>query len=275
VSAIIYHNPDCGTSRNVLAMLRESGEDLRVIEYLKTPPDRATLERLIADTGIAVRDMLRIKGTPYAELGLEDAALTNAQLIDAMLMHPILINRPIVVTARGTRLCRPSDAVVDLLTHATEREMLKEDGVPFIAAQGIRGEDTAFVQAMRDAELPVDDLSEPGRTFFKFSTLAGVHIGYGGFERYGSDALVRSIVVASEYRGMGIGRNLLAVLLRDAFNAGARTAWLLTTNASSFFEKTGFRAVKRETAPPTILMTRQACTLCPSSAAIMSRALTL
>ncbi|MCE4547940.1 MULTISPECIES: arsenic resistance N-acetyltransferase ArsN2 [Caballeronia] len=275
MSIIIYHNPDCGTSRNVLAMLREAGEDLCVIEYLKTPPDRATLERIITDTGLAVRDILRIKGTPYAELGLDDAALTDAQLIDAMLVHPMLINRPIVVTPRGTRLCRPSDAVVDVLAHAPEREMLKEDGVPFIVARAIPGDDATFVQTMRDAQLPVDDLSEPGRAFFKFSTLAGVHIGYGGFERYGSDALVRSIVVASGHRGMGIGRNLLFVLLHEAFDAGARTAWLLTTDTSAFFEKTGFRAVMREAAPPTILMTQQACTLCPASAVLMSRAITL
>lgn len=275
MSVTIYHNPDCGTSRNVLALLRDAGENPHVIEYLKTPPDRATLERLIADTGMTVRDVLRIKGTPYAELGLDDPALSDAHLIDAMLAHPILINRPIVVTPRGTRLCRPSDAVVGLLTRAPERESLKEEGVPFIVARTISGDDSHFVRTLRDAELPVDDLTEPGRTFFTFSTLAGMHVGYGGFEQYGSDALVRSLVIASGHRGMGLGRNLLAVLLREAFDAGACTAWALTTDAAAFFGKAGFKPVTRDVAPATILTTRQAAGLCPSTAALLSRAITL
>lgn len=275
MSVTIYHNPDCGTSRNVLTLLREAGENPKVIEYLTTPPDRATLEQLIADTGMAVRDVLRIKGTPYRELGLDDPASTDAQLVDAMLAHPILINRPIVVTPRGTRLCRPSDAVARMLTHAPDREILKEEGVPFIVARAISGDDGNFVQTLRDAELPVDDLTEPGRAFFTFSTLAGVHLGYGGFERYDDDVLLRSIVVTPEHRGRHIGRNLLAVLLREAFDTGARTAWLLTTDASAFFAKAGFKAVARESAPVTILSTRQASSLCPSSAALLSRAITL
>lgn len=111
----IYHNPACGTSRNVLALIRDAGEEPAVIEYLKTPPDRATLTRLIAAMGVPVREVLRQKGTPYAELGLDDPAWTDAQLIDFMLAHPILIQRPIVVTPTATRLCRPSEAVLDLL----------------------------------------------------------------------------------------------------------------------------------------------------------------
>src|ERR1700753_3172787 len=103
MSVTIYHNPDCGTSRNVLTLLREAGENPLVIEYLKNPPDRETLERLIADSGMSTRDVPRVKGTPYKELGLDDPALSDAQLIDAMLAHPILINRPVVVSSRGTR----------------------------------------------------------------------------------------------------------------------------------------------------------------------------
>ncbi|MDO1476906.1 arsenate reductase (glutaredoxin) [Comamonas thiooxydans] len=105
----IYHNPDCGTSRNVLALIRNSGDEPTVIEYLKNPPDRATLERMIHAMGMPVRGLLREKGTPYAELGLGDDHWSDAQLIDFMLQHPILINRPIVITAKGTRLCRPSE----------------------------------------------------------------------------------------------------------------------------------------------------------------------
>ncbi|MBN9562465.1 MAG: arsenate reductase (glutaredoxin) [Alphaproteobacteria bacterium] len=115
MTATIYHNPACGTSRNVLALIRESGEEPTVIEYLKNPPSRAELVGLIERMGISVRDLLRQKGTPYEALGLDDPALTDDQLIDAMMEHPILINRPIVVTPRGVRLCRPAEKVRDLL----------------------------------------------------------------------------------------------------------------------------------------------------------------
>ena len=111
----IYHNPACGTSRNVLGFIRAAGIEPRVIEYLKTPPDRATLESLIARMNIRPRDLLREKGTPYAELGLGEDRWSDAELIDQMLAHPILINRPIVVTPRGTKLCRPSETVKELL----------------------------------------------------------------------------------------------------------------------------------------------------------------
>lgn len=134
----IYHNPDCGTSRNVLALIRNSGEEPTVIEYLKHPPSRATLEQLVADMGIGVRDLLRQKGTPHDELGLADAKWTDAELIGFMLAHPILINRPIVVTPLGTRLCRPSEAVLDLLPQAQRGAFSKEDGEPVIDAKGQR-----------------------------------------------------------------------------------------------------------------------------------------
>jgi len=134
----IYHNPDCGTSRNVLALIRNSGEEPTVIEYLKHPPNRATLEQLVTDMGIGVRDLLRQKGTPHDELGLADAKWTDAELIGFMLAHPILINRPIVVTPLGTRLCRPSEAVLDLLPHAQRGAFSKEDGEPVIDAKGQR-----------------------------------------------------------------------------------------------------------------------------------------
>ena len=127
MTVTIWHNPACGTSRNTLAMIRASGEEPVVIEYLKEPPSRARLKELIDAMGITPRDLLREKGTPYAELGLSDPALSDDQLLDAMLAHPILINRPIVETPRGTRLCRPSEAVLDLLDHPVA-EFTKEDG---------------------------------------------------------------------------------------------------------------------------------------------------
>jgi arsenate reductase len=128
MTVTIYHNPDCGTSRNTLAMIRHSGEEPLVIEYLKDPPSRSRLMQLIAAMGITPRDLLREKGTPYAELGLGDAALTDDALIDAMLAHPILINRPIVETPEGTRLCRPSEAVLDILPNPHIGRFVKEDG---------------------------------------------------------------------------------------------------------------------------------------------------
>jgi arsenate reductase (glutaredoxin) len=127
VDAIIYHNPDCGTSRNALGMIRKAGIEPHVIEYLKTPPSRALLQQLVARMGLSVRDLLREKGTPYAELGLGDKALTDDQLLDAMLAHPILIKRPIVVTPKGVKLCRPSELVLELLPEQ-HGEFVKEDG---------------------------------------------------------------------------------------------------------------------------------------------------
>jgi arsenate reductase len=134
----IYHNPDCGTSRNVLGLIRNSGEEPHVIEYLKTPPDRATLVGLIAAMGIPVRSLLRVKGTPYHELGLDDPRWSDDDLIDLMLVHPILINRPIVITPLGTRLCRPSEAVLDLLPQPQRGRFAKEDGELVVDDQGRR-----------------------------------------------------------------------------------------------------------------------------------------
>lgn len=134
----IYHNPACGTSRNTLALIRNSGEEPQVIEYLKTPPDRGTLRGLIAAMGIGVRDVLRQKGTPYDELGLGAAHWTDEQLLDAIGRHPILMNRPIVVTPLGTRLCRPSEQVLDILPRPQRGAFTKEDGEPVIDEKGQR-----------------------------------------------------------------------------------------------------------------------------------------
>ena len=134
----IYHNPGCGTSRNALALIRNAGIEPTIIEYLKTPPDRATLESLIQKMSIRPRDLVRQKGTPYAELGLDAEHWTDAQLIDQMLQHPILMNRPIVITPWGVKLCRPSEAVLDILPLPQKGPFLKEDGELLIDAQGRR-----------------------------------------------------------------------------------------------------------------------------------------
>jgi arsenate reductase len=137
-SITIYHNPACGTSRNTLALIRNSGAEPEVIEYLKTPPSRETLEQLLQAMGIGPRDLLRQKGTPYNELGLADPKWTDAALIDCIVQHPVLMNRPVVVTPLGTRLCRPSELVLDILPSPQRGAFTKEDGEVVIDDQGRR-----------------------------------------------------------------------------------------------------------------------------------------
>lgn len=136
--AIIYHNPECGTSRNALAMIRNAGIEPHVIEYLKTPPSRAMLVQLIERARLTPRQLLREKGTPYAELGLADDTLSDDALVDAMMAHPVLINRPLVVTPLGVRLCRPSEAVLDILPEPQRGAFTKEDGERVVDADDRR-----------------------------------------------------------------------------------------------------------------------------------------
>lgn len=138
VDVVIYHNPECGTSRNTLAMIRNAGIEPHVIEYLKTPPSRTMLVRLIDRAGLGARQLLREKGTPYAELGLGDESLTEDALVDAMMEHPVLINRPLVVTPLGVRLCRPSELVLDILPMPQQGAFAKEDGEQVADASGQR-----------------------------------------------------------------------------------------------------------------------------------------
>lgn len=138
VDVVIYHNPECGTSRNTLAMVRNTGIEPHVIEYMKTPPARSLLLQLIARAGLTPRQLLREKGTPFADLGLEDPSLSDDELMDAMMAYPILINRPLVVTPLGVKLCRPSDVVLDILPTPQQGAFSKEDGERVIDAQGHR-----------------------------------------------------------------------------------------------------------------------------------------
>ncbi len=135
---VIYHNPACGTSRNALAMIRNAGIEPHVVEYLKTPPSRVLLVKLIDRAGMTPRDLLREKGTPYTELGLGDTSLSDDALVDAMMAHPILINRPLVVSSLGVKLCRPSEAVLDLLPSGQLAAFAKEDGEQVVDASGQR-----------------------------------------------------------------------------------------------------------------------------------------
>ncbi|MGX5711693.1 arsenate reductase (glutaredoxin) [Sphingopyxis terrae subsp. ummariensis] len=135
---IIYHNPECGTSRNTLSLIRNAGIEPHVVEYLKTPPSRAMLEQLIERAGISPRDLLRQKGTPYADLGLDNTGLAESELVDAMMVHPVLINRPLVVTPLGVKLCRPSEEVLDILPARQLGAFAKEDGEQVVDADGNR-----------------------------------------------------------------------------------------------------------------------------------------
>jgi arsenate reductase len=138
MEVIIYHNPQCGTSRNALGLIRNAGIEPHIVEYLKTPPTRLLLRQMIERMGAGVRHVIREKGTPFEELGLGDLSLSDDQLLDAMMARPILINRPIVVTPMGVRLCRPSEAVLDILPAPQRGEFRKEDGEPVVDGQGQR-----------------------------------------------------------------------------------------------------------------------------------------
>lgn len=275
----LYHNPDCGTSRNVLALIRASGIEPTVIEYLKAPPDRDTLRALVARMGMRVRDVLRVKGTPYQELGLGAAHWSDEALLDQMQAHPILINRPIVASDRGARLCRPSDMVIELLPQRPGADQRKADGTPFLVDAPIAGTDPELVAALRDAGLVGDDLTEPGLRFFTrlftYSTLSGARVGYGGFQCLGEDALLRALVVLPPFRGQHFGEGMLALLQRRAFDEGARTAWLLSTTAAPFFERAGFKTVEGSAVPAAILATQQAATRCPADAVLLTRRISL
>lgn len=263
----IYHNPDCGTSRNTLKLIRHFGIDPTVIEYVKAPPSRDELVAILAKAGLSPRDVVRKKGTPYAELGLD--GVDDAALLDAMIAHPILINRPLVVTDEGAALCRPSDVVLDVLPVMTANDAFKEEGVSFLKDARIAADDAGLIAALKGADLPVDDLGDANRTFYVYRSLAGAVLGYGGYERYGTDVFLRSVVVME--RGKGIGRNLIPLLLYRAYREGARTAWLLTTSAADFFDKLKFLRRDRAEAPAAILATRQAQSLCPASAVLFSK----
>ncbi len=269
----IYHNPACGTSRNVLAVLRASGQPVNAVEYLTAPPSRAKIMELAARSGQPLRQLLREKGTPFAELGLGADGIADAQLLDAIAAHPILLNRPLVETEDRVALCRPSDVVLDLLPQLAQC-LSKEDGAPFLRSALVSPSDSGFVQALAEAGLPDDDLAEPGRVFYRFTRIDGTCIGYGGLELYGQDVFLRSIVVAPGMRSLGLGRNLVPLLLYRAYEQGARRAWLLTMNATAFFERLGFKPVPRESAPAAILNTRQARGLCPANAVLLSRKIT-
>ena len=275
MTVTIFHNPDCGTSRNTLALIRRAGIEPTVIEYLKTTPDRDTLKDLFGRAGLSAADAARRKGTPFAELGLADPAVGDEAILDAMMACPILINRPIVMSAKGVKLCRPSDIVLDLLPPMPKENVYKDDGEQVLADREVDASDAGLRAALEAAALPVDDLCDPGRRFFAYETLDGTPVGYGGYEPLGAEALLRSVVVLPAHRGSGIGRAILAILQRRAFDDGARRAWVLTIDAAAYFERRGFKPAERQNAPDAVLSTRQATSLCPATATLLTRTIEL
>jgi len=275
MDVIVYHNPDCGTSRNTLALLRHQGIEPHVIEYLKTPPSGALLMQLAERMKLPLRALLRERGTPFNELGLDNEALDDAALLAAIADHPILINRPIVVTPLGVKLCRPSEVALDLLPLITSGDMEKDDGTPFLRDEQVSASDPRLAKFLRDIGLPTDDLRQSAGAFFSYRTLSGKLVGYAGFELYGENALLRSLAVKEEARGHGIGRNIALLLMGRALDRGALNAWLLTTSAAAYFERIGFKARERADAPSAILGSTQATSLCPSTAALLSRRISL
>lgn len=271
---VVYHNPDCGTSRNTLALIRHLGIEPHVVEYLKSPPAPTLLLQLAHRIGWPLRSLLRERGTPFAQLGLDRPELDDA-LLAAIAEHPILLNRPIVISPLGVKLCRPSETVLDLLPVQPSVDIDKDDGTPFLRDEQVAATDPRLARALREAGLPTQDLRASTGRFFSYRTLGGTLVGYGGFELAGDDVLLRSILVTADARGRGIGRNLALLLMSRAFDAGGRTAWLLTDSAAAFFERLGFKATGRETAPDAIAQSQQAVALCPATATLLTRRITL
>ena len=273
---VIWHNPDCGTSRNVLRVLKASGCAPDIVDYRETPPDHAMLARMIAAAGLRVRDAVRRRGTPFDEMGLGAENVSDADLLDAMVTTPILINRPFVRTLRGTALCRPADTVFALIDRGWPRGLTREKGAPFVIAERRAPDAIDLVAALHRAELPIEDLGGANKHFFSYATPDARRAGYAGFELPGDHhALLRSLVVPPTRRGEGLGRTIVPLALRAAHDAGARTAWLLTETAERTFAELGFEAVDRDEAPEAVRSTAEFATLCPDTAVLMRRPITL
>jgi arsenate reductase len=263
----IYHNPDCATSRNALAMIRNSGVEPHVIEYLKTPPSRDEVSSLAARMAAPLRNLLRRKGTPFEALGLGDPALTDDDLLDAVERHPILINRPIVVTPLGVRLCRPSEVVLDLLQDPQRTAFVKEDGEPVVIAAPLGPDELDELEALLSAAgLPASDIRLPDRQFYRFTTTLGETVAVGGLEGQGGDRLLRSLAVVADRRGRGFGKAVALTLERLAGNQATQRLHLLTTDAAEFFARLGYVAAERALAPEAVRRSAEFVELCPGTA---------
>lgn len=280
----IFHNPACGTSRNTLALIRYAGIEPTVIEYLKTPPSRDELLELIAAMGVPVRSLLREKGTPYAELGLGDAHWTDEQLLDFIGQHPILMNRPVVVTPLGTKLCRPSEAVLELLPVGRLPPFIKEDGeaVHDSGARRAAGgltlrpaaeHDWPHIEALLKVNsLPIDGARDHLAAYI-VATAGDAIVGTAGVELYGELGLLRSFAVLPERQGRGVGKVMLERIVSDARIGGLSRLFLLTTTAADYFARLGFTARSRDSAPAALQASAEFRGACPASAVLMDRSI--
>lgn len=272
MSIRIYHNPACGTSRNALALIRNAGIEPEIVAYLENPPDGDTLLGLAAAAGVPLRALLRRKGTPFEALGLDDPALPDGALLDAIRRHPILIDRPIVATPRGVALCRPSERVLDLLEAPQRTDFVKEDGLPVVTARPLAADERATFAGLLAAHgMPTADLDLPGRQFYAFRTTLGTPVAYGGLEGIGPDRLLRSLLVLPDRRGRRHGEAAALALERLAGADGATRLHLLTRHAAGFFARLGYAPADRAAAPPAIAGTLEFGELCPADAAYLAK----
>ena len=281
----IFHNPACGTSRNTLALIRHASIEPTVIEYLKTPPAKDTLRELVAAMGVPVRSLLREKGTPYAELGLGEPRWTDEELLDFVSRHPILMNRPVVVTPLGTRLCRPSEDVLELLPVGRLSPFVKEDGeaVQDSGARRAAGGLTLRPAAERDwpsieallklNDLPVDGAREHLGVYI-VATGGDAVVGTAGIELYGNIGLLRSVAVLPERQRQGLGTAMLERIVADARVLGLSRLYLLTTTAADYFAGHGFTPQPRDSVPAALQASAEFRGACPASAVLMGRSIT-
>lgn len=236
----IYHNPSCSMSRNALRLIRETGVEPRIIEYLEAPPTRAELLQRLDEARIRVREILRSKESQFTDLGLADNSLTDTAMLDALDAHPILMQRPIVVTSRGVNVCRPPELVLALLQNAPPPGTKREDGSDFLIDEEI--ELSPQLISMLSAEgMPAGALDQ-NFTIYRVRSLAGAEIGYAGIGVEGRAARLLAFLVLPAERNKHAGRNMMHLLVRRAYDLGAREMSVTAGKAAGFFRSVGFEA---------------------------------
>lgn len=271
MAVTIYHNNDCGTSRNALAVAVHCGIIPRIVEYLKSPPSRDELRDILAKGRMSPQRIIRKKEPLYAELGLGNAS--DDTLFDAIAAHPILLNRPLVVTESDAALCRPSDVTLDFLPEGPRTDFFKENGVPFLRDRMIDASDPGFLATHRAESFAGDDSHAHNKTLYVYRTLGGDVLGYGGFEIYGTDAYLRSIAVKSYARNRRIGTALVGLLQYRVRRAGGKQVWLLSSTATHFFETLGFERCEFSDAPQAIAERRLNHSTYPLGTVLLKRVL--
>jgi arsenate reductase len=235
----IYHNPSCSMSRNALRLIRETGVEPRIIEYLETPPDRAELMQLLEAARISVPEILRSKESHFADLGLGDNPLPDSALLDALDAHPILMQRPIVVTALGVNVCRPPELVLALLQNAPRPGTKREDGSDFLIDEEIPFS-AELIAELTSADASASELTEACTTL-RVRTLDGAEIGHAGFQIRGKAAELIAFTVLPAARRAHAGTNMMRLVLRRAYDLGAREMTVTTDRAVEFLAAVGFK----------------------------------